>query len=61
MGPHLLDLLDGRSETGAVDAHGFQVFYTGEIARACSMALKVTLEDGLVRLAATPSSLTDAT
>ena len=52
LGPHLLDLLDAKSESGMVDAHGFQVFYTGEIARAAGMSLSVTLEDGLVRLAA---------
>lgn len=56
LAPHLLDLLDGKSETGAVDAHGFQVFYTGEIARACDMALLVTLEEGLVRLVARPKA-----
>ena len=54
LAPHLLDLLAGKSETGAVDAHGFQVFYTGEIARASGMRLDVTLEDGTVRLVASP-------
>lgn len=56
LGPHLIDLLAGKSESGGVDAHGFQVFYTGEIARACGMAIAVTLEDGFVRLAATPTT-----
>jgi histidine phosphotransferase ChpT len=54
LAPHLIDLLAGKSETGTVDAHGFQVFYTGEIARAANMELSVTLEEGTVRLVATP-------
>lgn len=54
--PHLVDLLNGRSETGTVDAHGFQVFYTGEIARASGMDLDVKLEDGLVTLVARPKA-----
>ncbi len=52
--PHLIDLLQGKSESGAVDAHGFQLFYTGEIARASGMKVDVSLEDGLVRLVASP-------
>ncbi|CAN1531833.1 Histidine phosphotransferase ChpT, C-terminal [Rhabdaerophilaceae bacterium] len=55
--PHLEALLSGKSESGTVDAHGFQVFYTGEIARACEMSISVSLEEGLVRLLATPRSL----
>jgi len=54
LAPHLIDLLAGKSETGTVDAHGFQVFYTGEIARASGMDLSVTLDEGVVRLVATP-------
>jgi histidine phosphotransferase ChpT len=52
--PHLEALLAGKSESGMVDAHGFQLFYTGEIARACQMDVIVALEDGLVRLDARP-------
>jgi histidine phosphotransferase ChpT len=52
--PHLEALLSGRSESGNIDAHGFQVFYTGEIARACNMSITVSLDDGLVRLLAEP-------
>jgi len=54
LGPHVLDLLAGRSESGAVDAHGFQVFYTGEIARACGMKLDVSLDEQAVTILATP-------
>lgn len=54
--PHLEDLIAGRSESGGVDAHGFQIFYTGEIARACGMSINVSLEEGLVRLLAAPKA-----
>jgi histidine phosphotransferase ChpT len=54
LGPHVLDLLAGKSETGTVDAHGFQVFYTGEIARACDMELSITVDDDAVTILATP-------
>jgi histidine phosphotransferase ChpT len=54
--PHLEALLSGKSESGMVDAHGFQLFYTGEIARACQMDITVALEDGLVRLDARPAA-----
>jgi len=55
LAPHLLDLLSGKSETGLVDAHGFQMFYTGEIARASSMVLTIALEETGVRLEANPA------
>ena len=54
LGPHLRDLLDGKSESGQVDAHGFQVFYTGEIARACGMKLDISVDEETVRLVALP-------
>jgi histidine phosphotransferase ChpT len=56
LGPHVLDLLAGRSETGAVDAHGFQVFYTGAIARASNMSIDVLVDDEKVRLLASPTT-----
>lgn len=56
IGPHVLDLLAGKSESGAVDAHGFQVFYTGEIARTCSMSLEVSLDDEGVTILARPAA-----
>ena len=57
LGPHVLDLLSGKSATGAVDAHGFQVFYTGEIARACNMTIEITLDEAMVKMTAQPESL----
>ena len=54
LGQHVLDLLAGRSETGAVDAHGFQVFYTGAIARACDMKITIDINESEVKIAAKP-------
>ncbi|MCA0407453.1 MAG: histidine phosphotransferase [Proteobacteria bacterium] len=54
LGQHVLELLAGRSETGAVDAHGFQVFYTGAIARACGMVVTIDLDETEVRIKAAP-------
>lgn len=58
LGQHVLDLLAGRSETGNVDAHGFQVFYTGEIARASGMEISVTVDEAQVAILARPGSTT---
>lgn len=55
LAPHLLDLLDGKSATGTVDAHGFQMFYTGLIARTCAMQVVVTKNDDEVRLVTQPN------
>jgi histidine phosphotransferase ChpT len=55
LGQHVLDLLSGKSEAGTVDAHGFQVFYTGEIARASGMKIEVTVDEAGVTLHAAPS------
>lgn len=56
LGQHVLDLLAGRSETGMVDAHGFQVFYTGEIARACDMTISIEVDETAVTIAAKPGA-----
>ena len=56
LGPHVLDLLADKSESGQVDAHGFQVFYTGEIARAATMAVTITLDEQMVRIVAKPEN-----
>lgn len=53
---HILDLLAGKSETGTVDAHGFQVFYTGEIARTCDMVISVTVDETMVAIVARPGT-----
>ena len=39
---HVADLLEGRSESGGVDAHGIQPYFTGLVARSCNMAVQVT-------------------
>ncbi len=39
---HVADLLEGRSESGGVDAHGIQPYFTGLVARSCGMAVQVT-------------------
>lgn len=57
LGQHVLDLLNGESETGAVDAHGFQVFYTGEIARVSGMAITVSVDESAVIILANPKSI----
>lgn len=58
LGQHVLDLLAGKSETGNVDAHGFQVFYTGEIARASGMVISVTVDEVQVAILAKPGAPT---
>lgn len=52
--PHAEDLLAGRTETGTVDAHGIQVFYTGLIARAARMSVALTLSGDEVSIVASP-------
>jgi histidine phosphotransferase ChpT len=55
LGPHVLALLAGKSESGNVDAHGFQVYYTGEIARASNMTVTILLDEQSVRIEAKPA------
>ncbi|HEX2137303.1 MAG TPA: histidine phosphotransferase family protein [Microvirga sp.] len=52
--PHAEALLAGAPETGTVDAHGIQVFYTGMIARAAGMAVKLALSGDEVTIRAMP-------
>jgi histidine phosphotransferase ChpT len=42
------DLLEGRSEGGTVDAHAIQPFYTGLLARACGLAVRLSLDGNSV-------------
>ena len=37
----LAGLLECRSESGAIDAHAIQPFYTGLLAKACGMELSL--------------------
>lgn len=57
IGQHVLDLLEGKSETGTVDAHGFQIFYTGEIARTCGMTILVAVDEAGVSIIARPGTI----
>ncbi|RFB78300.1 histidine phosphotransferase ChpT [Methylovirgula sp. 4M-Z18] len=49
-------LVAGEPETGSVDAHGIQAFYTGLVARACAMAVKIQAQDGAIVIDATPQA-----
>jgi histidine phosphotransferase ChpT len=40
----LAGLLEGRSESGTVDAHAIQPFYTGLLAKACGMGVTLAAE-----------------
>jgi histidine phosphotransferase ChpT len=45
-------LLQGRSESGTVDAHAIQPFYTGLLAKACGMAVSLAAEGDAIVVAA---------
>ncbi len=49
---HSEHLLSGHTETGVVDAHGIQIFYTGLIAKAAKMEIAITLEADEVTITA---------
>jgi histidine phosphotransferase ChpT len=51
--PHAESLLAGTPDGGAVDAHGIQVFYTGMVARAAGMQVRLSIEGGAVAIRAT--------
>jgi histidine phosphotransferase ChpT len=40
----LPELLEGRSESGTVDAHAIQPFYTGLLAKACGLGVSLAAE-----------------
>lgn len=42
--PHAEALLAGESETGTIDAHAIQPYYTGQVARAAGMSVTLSLE-----------------
>lgn len=44
-------LLEGNSETGVVDAHAIQPFYTGLLARACGLTVGLTADGDTVTVA----------
>ena len=49
--PHVAQLLAGTPE-GAVDAHAIQPFYTGMLARSCSLEVSVVAENDTIVVAA---------
>ncbi len=53
---HVSDLLEGRSESGSVDAHGIQPYFTGLVARSCGMEVQVVATSEEVALKAAPKA-----
>jgi histidine phosphotransferase ChpT len=53
-------LLEGRPDTGIVDAHGIQPFFTGLVARGTGLALTVTVEAEGASILAIPVARTGA-
>ncbi|HZY12586.1 MAG TPA: histidine phosphotransferase family protein, partial [Beijerinckiaceae bacterium] len=51
---HVPALLAGKPETGSVDAHGIQAYYTGLVAHACGMKLALTSSSEGMRITAEP-------
>lgn len=52
---HVEDLIAGRSETGAIDAHAVQPLYTGMVARAAGMKIAFAIEGDTVGIGAEPA------
>ncbi|MBV8473604.1 MAG: histidine phosphotransferase [Hyphomicrobiales bacterium] len=50
------DLIAGRPETGAIDAHTIQPFFTGLVARECGMEVTIALDADMVALEAKPTA-----
>lgn len=44
-------LLEGQSESGTIDAHAIQPYYTGLLARACGLSVGLTAEGDTVTVA----------
>ena len=51
---HVQSLVAGAPETESVDAHGIQAFYTGLVARASNMEVRIDATADGVSIAATP-------
>ncbi|MGA2493207.1 MAG: histidine phosphotransferase family protein [Roseiarcus sp.] len=51
------DLIAGRPESGAVDAHSIQPFFTGLVARECGMEVAITVEAESVTFEARPTGV----
>ncbi|MGE7469605.1 histidine phosphotransferase ChpT [Bosea sp. NPDC003192] len=52
---HVEDLIAGRSETGAIDAHAVQPLYTGMVARAAGMKIAFAIDGDTVSIGADPA------
>lgn len=48
--PHAQALLAGEPESGSVDAHAIQPYYTGEVARAAGMSVSLAIEGDTVTI-----------
>jgi histidine phosphotransferase ChpT len=48
----IVGLLEGKSESGTIDAHAIQPFYTGLLARACGMGVSLAAEGDQIIVAA---------
>lgn len=46
-------LIEGQPENGTIDAHAIQPFYTGLLARACSLTVKLVADGETVTVTAT--------
>lgn len=51
---HVEDLLAGQSETGTIDAHAVQPYYSGMVARAARMTITFAIEGDTVSISADP-------
>ncbi|MBD3848462.1 histidine phosphotransferase ChpT [Bosea sp. OAE752] len=49
---HVEELIAGRSESGAIDAHAVQPLYAGMVARAAGMAITFAIEGDMVTIKA---------
>ena len=54
---HVADLLEGRSESGVVDAHGIQPYFTGLVARSSGMGVQVVATSDEIALKAAPAAV----
>ncbi len=54
---HVADLLEGRSESGVVDAHGIQPYFTGLVARSSGMGVTVVATSDEIVLKAAPTAV----
>lgn len=53
--PHAAELMAGAHESGTVDAHGVQAYYTGLIAKAAGMSTVMTIDGDTVTIKSSPA------